>query len=702
MNDWQTRDERYLQAALDWLRAKFADFLCRRSKDGQAARVADDLGGRLAAADSARQAAESGTPPPALTVLMDKLRPCNGGQTDGEQLQRADRLRHFEQQLLLLCVGAELDPWIARGCREIQGAGDGYPTFLLAQQLFEAESGVVQQAMAADQPLRYLQLIEVFQPGGVSLAESRLSASEWLLNVAHGRHVIDELLTRLVVPLDLPDAAQEDVILSDSQRAHVDASLELLRRDADAGHAWPLVQLVGPDSFSKQQVARYLVHKYRQIDPRLALYRLPSDSLPSDPVGLATFLRLWLRESYWARPALYLDLHNFDFDQKNNSQSLAVRQLIERVRGITLLDTRTMPPAMGRRTITVEVSKPTAEEQFDAWRFLANADAARLASQFNLNLGAIQQIANARGDFEFAWNHCLQRTRPRLDRLAQRIEVKATLADLQLPAIQKRLLQQIADQVQQRYRVYDEWKFRERMNRGLGISVLFAGDSGTGKTMAAETIAHRLDLPLYRIDLSAVVSKYIGETEKNLRRMFDAFEDGGAVLLFDEADSLFGKRSEVKDSHDRYANIQIDYLLQRMEAFSGLAILATNMKSSLDQAFLRRLRFVIDFPLPGPAERQLIWRNVFPAKEDLPREDLDFVKLAKFNLTGGHIQTIAINAAGLAAGEAKKEQEKEQQRKLTMRHVLEATKNEFRKLARPINESDFQWQPTEESELVSV
>ena len=171
------------------------------------------------------------------------------------------------------------------------------------------------------------------------------------------------------------------------------------------------------------------------------------------------------------------------------------------------------------------------------------------------------------------------------------------------------------------------------MSRGLGISVLFAGASGTGKTMAAEVIANALNLNLYRIDLSAVVSKYIGETEKNLRRVFDAAEDGGTLLFFDEADALFGKRSEVKDSHDRFANTQVTDLLQRMEAYSGLAILATNMKSALDQAFMRRLRFIVNFTFPGPAERKLIWQKAFPDQVFKPESvygDLDFDRLAQF------------------------------------------------------------------------
>jgi SpoVK/Ycf46/Vps4 family AAA+-type ATPase len=187
------------------------------------------------------------------------------------------------------------------------------------------------------------------------------------------------------------------------------------------------------------------------------------------------------------------------------------------------------------------------------------------------------------------------------------------------------------------------------LNRGLGISALFAGESGTGKTLAAEVLAKVLDLDLYRIDLSSVVSKYIGETEKNLRRLFDTAEDSGVVLLFDEADALFGKRSEVKDSHDRYANIEINYLLQRLEAYNGLAILATNLKGALDQAFMRRLRFIVNFQFPAAAERLKIWQKAFPTGIPL-EEGLDFQRLAQLNVTGGNISSIAINAAFLAAG----------------------------------------------------
>ena len=190
-----------------------------------------------------------------------------------------------------------------------------------------------------------------------------------------------------------------------------------------------------------------------------------------------------------------------------------------------------------------------------------------------------------------------------MEGLAQLIETTATWDELVLPQAQLRQLRQIAAHAHQRPTVHDRWGFAAKGTRGLGLSALFAGPSGTGKTMAAEVLANDLRLDLYSIDLSQLVSKYIGETEKNLRRVFDAAEASGAILLFDEADALFGKRTEVKDSHDRYANIEVSYLLQRMEAYRGLAILTTNHRSSLDQAFLRRLRFVVQFPFPDAAHR---------------------------------------------------------------------------------------------------
>lgn len=201
--------------------------------------------------------------------------------------------------------------------------------------------------------------------------------------------------------------------------------------------------------------------------------------------------------------------------------------------------------------------------------------------------------------------------------------------------------------------------------------------SGTGKTLAAEVMAKELGLDLFISDLSQVVSKYIGETEKNLRKVFDAAERGGALLLFDEADALFGKRSEVKDSHDRYANLEVSYLLMRMEAYRGLAILTTNMKQALDTAFMRRIRFVVDFPFPGESERAEIWRRVLPARA--PMKGIDPEQLARLTVAGGSIRNIALSGAFLAAEEGDR---------LQMRHMLEAARTEYLKLDRSLTPSE--------------
>jgi len=275
------------------------------------------------------------------------------------------------------------------------------------------------------------------------------------------------------------------------------------------------------------------------------------------------------------------------------------------------------------------------------------------------------------------WNACRSLSRSRLDELAQRIAPAAQWGDLILPPAQAANLRQIAAHVQQRLKVYQEWGFANKGTRGLGISVLFAGESGTGKTMAAEVLAHELGLDLYRIDLSSVVSKYIGETEKNLRRVFDAAEECGAMLLFDEADALFGKRSEVKDSHDRYANIEVSYLLQRMEAYRGLAILTTNLKTALDTAFQRRLRFVVQFPFPDQEQRAAIWRGVFP--QATPRDELDYTKLSRLHAAGGNIRNIALNAAFSAA---------DAQQPVCMSHLLQAAHHEAGKRERPLSDAE--------------
>jgi hypothetical protein len=253
----------------------------------------------------------------------------------------------------------------------------------------------------------------------------------------------------------------------------------------------------------------------------------------------------------------------------------------------------------------------------------------------------------------------------------RRVETVFGWHDLVLPEDVKAVLRSLSDHVTHSGRVMTSWGFSTRLPYGQGVAALFSGPSGTGKTMAAQIIAADLGFELFQVDLSKTVSKYIGDTEKNIDGVFDAAERQSAVLLFDEADALFAKRSEVKDAHDRHANVEVAYLLQRMEAFSGVAVLTSNLKQNIDQAFLRRLRFVVDFPFPDAADREAIWRRSFPADAPMA-DDIDLAFLARrLKLTGGNIQQIALHAAFAAATDGDQ---------IRMSHVVAATRRELVKL----------------------
>jgi len=447
----------------------------------------------------------------------------------------------------------------------------------------------------------------------------------------------------------------------------------------------PVIELLGRDALSKRLVAQQAVQPLG-----LSLQAMDIKALPFQGADFDNFVRLWQRETRLLPIGLYIDAHG-----AGEVENSALKRYLDRSSGVIFVDREDGNAVLTHNHSTFEIDKPTPEEQEQLWRQALQGQnegyAARLAEQFVFNQYEIRNLAATvlgeqpqapSGVQPALWQACRVAARAGMEQLAQRIDAKATWERLVLPAEPKALLRRITQQVNQRNRVYVQWGFRNIMNRGLGINALFAGESGTGKTMAAEVIANELGLDLYRIDLSAVVNKYIGETEKNLRKLFDAAEESGAILFFDEADSLFGKRSEVKDSHDRYANIEVNYLLQRMESYRGLAILATNMKSALDKAFMRRLRFIVEFPFPGPAERQEIWQKVFPAETPLD-DKLDYAYLAKLNLSGGSIHNVSLNGAFEAAqvGDA-----------VTMAMLLDAARIEFQKLERPAKASQFHWQ----------
>jgi len=590
-----------------------------------------------------------------------------------ERLCRAFGLSRFERAIVLLCAGVELDAAFARAVAAAQSdARQNFPTFGLAMAALPEPHW---SALSPAAPLRRWRLIEI--NGAESLTAGRIRVDERVLHYLVGVAHLDDRLAGLVEIV--PSPAE----LPPSQQFQADRITRLWSSAADS--ILPAVQLCGDEARSQRDVAAGACSALG-----LDLYAIHAHALPAHPAELDAFIRLWQREAVLGGCGLLIDCD--DGDGNDAARQNGVTRILEELRGVVLLSGRGRRRILQRPTLALDVSKPTAGEQRTLWKknlgdgaVSVNGKLEMLGAQFNFDAGAIRAVcAGIRSEAapeslgQSLWEICRAQARPQLDELAQRIVPRARWDDLVLPEAQRQVLREIVIHVRRRGKVYEEWGFAAMSARGLGISALFAGPSGTGKTMAGEVLANELGLDLYRIDLSQVVSKYIGETEKNLRRVFDAADEGGAILLFDEADALFGKRSEVKDSHDRYANIEVSYLLQRMEAYRGLAILTTNLKSALDSAFLRRLRFIVRFPFPDAAQREDIWRRVFPAAT--PTDALDFGRLARLAVSGGDIRNIALSAAFLAAdGDSP----------VRMSHLSQAAKYECQKLERPISEAEI-------------
>jgi len=582
-------------------------------------------------------------------------------------LARTFELSSFERNILLLCAGIELDSTLAALCAEALGRDQrGSITFSLALGILPEPHW---SALAPTGPLRRYHLVEI-EPGR-GLTSAALRIDERILHYLAGLNLLDPRLEPLLQLRHLPSWIAEE------HRA-LARSIPAFDSPAEIGFARrPVLHLCGDDARGQEEIAALLAQ-----DARRQLYLLRAEDAPASAAEIDQFVALWTREAALLPAALLIQCGV-------STPPAAVRQLLERLPAPLVLASRD-PVHLERLSLRYEVNKPEPAAQKRLWRRALGPAAEslnglldNLSEQFRLSAETISALGSAavagdgRADPDVLWKVCRALARPRLEDLAERIHPMATWDDLVLADAQKQILRQLAAQARYRMTVYESWGFAEKGRRGLGISALFSGASGTGKTLAAEVLARELELDLYRIDLSGVVSKYIGETEKNLKQVFDAAEEGGVLLLFDEADALFGKRSEVKDSHDRYANIEVGYLLQRMENFQGLAILTTNLKSSLDKSFQRRLRFTVDFPFPDAAQREAIWQRVFPSRT--PLKNVNPKLLAQLNMTGGSIRNIALNSAFLAA---------EAHGAVAMEHLLQAARLEAIKIERPLSDTE--------------
>lgn len=434
--------------------------------------------------------------------------------------------------------------------------------------------------------------------------------------------------------------------------------------------------------------------------------------VPSADSDFERSIRLVFREAWLHGSVLCLD--NFDAlqGQERARQRGALMKSLSEQPGITLLcGSQPWPPALEVpvRVITLSLAAPAFTERRQAWQAslaaegtaIEERDIDALSARFRLSASQIAQAATA-AQQQARWRRMgLARPGSRTDvhptlaelfaaargqcghdlaMLTRKVEARYGWSDIVLPDDTLAQLRELCQRAVHRHRVMQDWGFDRKLSLGKGVNALFAGPSGTGKTMAAEIIANELGLDLYKIDLASVVSKYIGETEKNLDRIFAAAENANCILFFDEADALFGKRSEVKDSHDRYANLEISYLLQRMEQYEGLAILASNLRQHLDDAFVRRIAFTVHFPFPDEAHRRHIWQRIWP--ETLPLgPDVDLELLAKqFKLSGGNIKNIALASAFLAATDGGV---------VTMDHLRHATQREYQKLGKVLGAAEL-------------
>jgi AAA+ superfamily predicted ATPase len=462
----------------------------------------------------------------------------------------------------------------------------------------------------------------------------------------------------------------------------------------------------GPSGAGQPQAARALA--------RAAGTRLLFADLALTPVlnsEFETAIELLVREGWLLDAALFLD--GVDTIARDDSTKYErLMSAVARSRIVTILaGSRPWVPPRGAcggsatGVVSVPFGVPEFEYRRDCWTAALQREGLdvepeavdHVADRYRLLPGQIEEavrglrnlahLRGAAGEGE-APRSDLQRVGPPdlvasarlqtghdLGSLARKVDARYTWSDIVLPPDAVAQLHEICQRVVYRRRVLDDWGFDRKLSFGKGISALFTGPSGTGKTMAAEILATELGLDLYKIDLSGVVSKWIGETEKNLDRIFTAAENANAILFFDEADALFGKRSEVRDSHDRYANVEISYLLQKMEEYEGIAILATNLRANLDEAFIRRLTFSVPFPFPDEESRRRIWAGIWPAATPLALEADAGVLAKQFKLNGGNIKNIALAAAAQAAADGGV---------VRMAHVLHATRREYQKMGKTL------------------
>ncbi len=627
-----------------------------------------------------------------------------------EELAHHFALTAIDIDILLICLAPELDLRYESLYSYLHGdVTKKRPSVDLVLNLLcptlEAKLSVRQRFIPSSPLLKY-HLLNLFDdPSGQQpLLSKYLKIDERIANYLLN---IDEIDTRLRVYTNylVPQIPLNDLFIPVEMKQR----LKLLAQKKEALTGGFIFYFQGSYGVGKQTTAEALCHEFNMgllvVDgDRIA--SLLENRLPnSEPSAFETTICLLCREARLQKAVLYWKgFDNLLEDGKKVWLESFMRQM-EDVNLLTILAGNvTWEPVNALQNIPflrVEFSHPTTAERMQMWKkclkheksYDSETELKELASKFRFSGGQIEDAAKTAhnlaqwrdpkneqltmGDIYAA---CRLQSNPKLSKLATKINPHYKWDDIILPPDLLKQLREICNSVKYRSLIYDEWGFDRKLAMGKGLNVFFAGLPGTGKTMSADILAGELGLELYKIDLSTVVSKYIGDTEKNLSRIFTEAKTSNAILFFDEADALFGKRSEVRDSHDRYANIETSYLLQQMEEYEGVVILATNLRKNMDDAFIRRMHFSLEFPFPSKKERQRIWEQILPdATPKSPDIDLNFMA-SRFEIAGGNIRNIALAAAFLAADDSAA---------IAMNHLICATRREYQKMGKIVSEGEF-------------
>ena len=622
-------------------------------------------------------------------------------------LSRLFNLTRFEEEVLIICLAPELDKKYEKLYAYLNDdVSQKKPTIDLIFQLTckTKEEKIAARAFLSKQSTLFkyniLQMTDdeqskiTFPSCSIKLDERIVN---FLLEVFVGDYSI-EPFAKLLNPNEIVEELVSSVITS-----RLEPLIQSYMQGDDLGGK-VVLNFFGPDGCGKKTTAQALCKKFG-----ISILAVDCSEIISRDLPLETTLLKASREATISGAALYLDNFSPVFEKEDKTYPIpnSIAQVIRDFPWLAFVATQN--PWNNEELLQeslfmgIGFSKPTYPERKLIWKSIIlkakgvsisdDIDLEMLANKFAFtpaqiidavnfarNLSLARSTDNAVLTMSDLSSSCRSVSNQGLVLLTKKIDPNYTWSDIVLPEKTIETLQDICNHVKNKQFVYHDWGFGKKFSLGKGLIVLFKGETGTGKTMASEVIANELDLDLYKIDLSSIVSKYIGETEKNLNKIFNEAESSNAILFFDEADALFGKRSEVKDAHDRYANVETNYLLQKMDEYEGIVILATNFQKNIDTAFTRRMNFIVDFPFPDSKHRIQIWKNSFP-KEAVLEKDIDFKFLTNsIRLSGGNIKNIVVNSAFLAAQNSKC---------ITMKDIIHAIKQEYQKMGKPVLKGEF-------------